>query len=103
MIVEASWAPSALALLGEAVPDGGSRLGHRETGRRMTTGGGGTKTTLACSFCGKSQDQVGKLIAGPKAFICDECIELCVTLLRDLSNSPPVVKTVNGAPAPKED
>ena len=68
-----------------------------------TTGGGDAKSTLSCSFCGKSKDQVSRLIAGPKAFICDECIELCVSILRDFSESPPVVKTVNGVPAPKED
>ena len=67
-----------------------------------TTGGGDAKSTLSCSFCEKGQDQVGKLIAGRNAFICDECIELCVSIMRHFSESPPVVKTVNGVPAPKE-
>ena len=40
--------------------------------------GGKNKTTLYCSFCGKSQHEVKKLIAGPTVFICDECVELCM-------------------------
>jgi len=39
-------------------------------------GGGEAKNTLYCSFCGKSQHEVRKLIAGPTVFICDECVEL---------------------------
>lgn len=40
-----------------------------------------TVVTLYCSFCGKSQHEVGKLIAGPKVFICDECVELCTDII----------------------
>jgi len=44
---------------------------------------GGSKTKLFCSFCGKSQNDVKKLIAGPNVFICDECVELCADILKD--------------------
>ena len=37
--------------------------------------------TMHCSFCGKSQHAVAKLIAGPKVYICDECVEVCITIL----------------------
>ena len=40
------------------------------------------KNTLFCSFCGKSQHEVRKLIAGPTVFICDECVELCMDIIR---------------------
>jgi len=43
----------------------------------------GKKETLSCSFCGKSQDEVKKLIAGPNVFICNECIELCNEILKE--------------------
>jgi hypothetical protein len=43
----------------------------------------GTRTTLHCSFCGKSQHEVRKLIAGPTVFICDECTILCLDVLKD--------------------
>ena len=42
-----------------------------------------TKSTLYCSFCGKSQHEVRKLIAGPTVFICDECVELCNDIIRE--------------------
>ena len=42
---------------------------------------GETKNTLYCSFCGKSQHEVRKLIAGPTVFICDECVELCMDIV----------------------
>lgn len=42
-----------------------------------------SKSTLYCSFCGKSQHEVRKLIAGPTVFICDECIELCTDIIRE--------------------
>ena len=45
--------------------------------------GSDSKNTLYCSFCGKSQHEVRKLIAGPSVFICDECIELCNDIIRD--------------------
>ncbi|HRO11761.1 MAG TPA: ClpX C4-type zinc finger protein, partial [Amaricoccus sp.] len=47
------------------------------------TGGGDAKNTLYCSFCGKSQHEVRKLIAGPTVFICDECVELCMDIIRE--------------------
>lgn len=45
--------------------------------------GGDGKSALYCSFCGKSQHEVRKLIAGPTVFICDECVELCLDIIRD--------------------
>ena len=45
--------------------------------------GASTEKTLYCSFCGKSQHEVKKLIAGPSVFICDECIDLCNDIIRD--------------------
>ncbi|MBX9697056.1 MAG: ATP-dependent Clp protease ATP-binding subunit ClpX, partial [Alphaproteobacteria bacterium] len=42
-----------------------------------------TKETLHCSFCGKSQHEVRKLIAGPNVFICDECVDLCIEIIRE--------------------
>ena len=45
------------------------------------TGDGGNKL-LYCSFCGKSQHEVRKLIAGPSVFVCDECVELCSDVIR---------------------
>jgi len=52
--------------------------------------GGGVRDQVTCSFCGKEQQQVKKIIAGPKAHICDECIELCNEILREqtVSASP---------------
>ena len=44
-------------------------------------GGSESKNTLYCSFCGKSQREVRKLIAGPTVFICDECVELCLDII----------------------
>ena len=44
--------------------------------------GGDSKSTLYCSFCGKSQHEVRKLIAGPTVFICDECVELCNDIIQ---------------------
>ena len=48
---------------------------------------GDTKSTLFCSFCGKSQHEVKKLIAGPTVFICDECVELCMDIIREEDKS----------------
>ena len=45
--------------------------------------GNDSKNTLYCSFCGKSQHEVRKLIAGPTVFICDECVELCMDIIRE--------------------
>ena len=44
---------------------------------------GGAKSTLYCSFCGKSQHEVRKLIAGPNVFICNECVELCADIIKE--------------------
>jgi ATP-dependent Clp protease ATP-binding subunit ClpX len=49
----------------------------------MKTDGGNYGTVLRCSFCGKSQDEVRKLIAGPTVYICDECIELCNEIIAE--------------------
>ncbi|MEM6414319.1 MAG: ATP-dependent Clp protease ATP-binding subunit ClpX [Pseudomonadota bacterium] len=65
-----------------------------------TTGGDG-KNTLYCSFCGKSQHEVRKLIAGPTVFICDECVELCMDIIREESKSS-LVKAGDGVPTPKQ-
>jgi len=54
-----------------------------------------------CSFCGKSQHEVRKVIAGPTAFICDECVELCVDMIREESRSSPV-KSRDGVPTPTD-
>jgi ATP-dependent Clp protease ATP-binding subunit ClpX len=63
--------------------------------------GGDTKNTLYCSFCGKSQHEVRKLIAGPTVFICDECVELCMDIIRE-ENKSAMVKSGDGIPAPGE-
>ncbi|MBN9017203.1 MAG: ATP-dependent Clp protease ATP-binding subunit ClpX [Rhizobiales bacterium] len=63
--------------------------------------GGDTKNTLYCSFCGKSQHEVRKLIAGPTVFICDECVELCMDIIREESKSS-LVKSRDGVPTPQE-
>jgi ATP-dependent Clp endopeptidase proteolytic subunit ClpP len=60
-----------------------------------------TKNTLYCSFCGKSQHEVRKLIAGPTVFICDECVELCMDIIKEESKSN-FSKNEEGVPSPKE-
>src|SRR5689334_2835727 len=60
-----------------------------------------SKTTLYCSFCGKSQNEVRKLIAGPTVFICDECVELCMDIIRE-ENKSSLTKSRDGIPTPKE-
>ena len=67
----------------------------------MSKSGGDAKSTLYCSFCGKSQHEVRKLIAGPTVFICDECVELCMDIIREESKSS-LVKSRDGVPTPKE-
>jgi len=62
---------------------------------------GDTKSTLFCSFCGKSQHEVKKLIAGPTVFICDECVELCMDIIREETQSS-ISKSDDGVPAPVE-
>jgi ATP-dependent Clp protease ATP-binding subunit ClpX len=64
-------------------------------------GSGESKNTLYCSFCGKSQHEVRKLIAGPTVFICDECVELCMDIIRE-ENKSSLVKSRDGIPTPKE-
>ena len=64
-------------------------------------GGGDAKSTLYCSFCGKSQHEVRKLIAGPTVFICDECVELCMDIIREEHKSS-LVKSRDGVPTPRE-
>src|SRR5438874_9700075 len=61
---------------------------------------GETKNTLYCSFCGKSQHEVCKLIAGPTVFICDECVELCMDVIGE-ENKSSLVKSRDGIPTPK--
>jgi ATP-dependent Clp protease ATP-binding subunit ClpX len=63
--------------------------------------GGDAKNTLYCSFCGKSQHEVRKLIAGPTVFICDECVELCMDIIREETKSN-LVKSSDGVPTPQE-
>ncbi|MBR0653768.1 ATP-dependent Clp protease ATP-binding subunit ClpX [Plastoroseomonas arctica] len=65
------------------------------------TKSGDSKNTLYCSFCGKSQHEVRKLIAGPTVFICDECVELCMDIIRE-EHKTQLVKTRDGVPTPKE-
>jgi ATP-dependent Clp protease ATP-binding subunit ClpX len=62
---------------------------------------GETKNTLYCSFCGKSQHEVRKLIAGPTVFICDECVELCMDIVGE-ENKSSLAKSRDGIPTPKE-
>ena len=59
------------------------------------------KNILYCSFCGKSQHEVRKLIAGPTVFICDECVELCMDIIKE-ENNDSFVKNQEGVPTPQE-
>ncbi|MBM3605268.1 MAG: ATP-dependent Clp protease ATP-binding subunit ClpX [Alphaproteobacteria bacterium] len=63
--------------------------------------GSDSKNTLYCSFCGKSQHEVRKLIAGPTVFICDECVELCMDIIREETKSSGL-KSGDGVPTPRE-
>ena len=65
------------------------------------TTGGDSKNTLYCSFCGKSQHEVRKLIAGPTVFICDECVELCMDIIRE-EHKTTLVKSRDGVPSPRD-
>ncbi len=65
------------------------------------TNGSDSKNTLYCSFCGKSQHEVRKLIAGPTVFICDECVELCMDIIREETKSN-LVKSSDGVPSPRD-
>src|ERR1700729_3908841 len=63
--------------------------------------GGDSKNSLYCSFCGKSQHEVRKLIAGPTVFICDECVELCMDIVGE-ENKSSLRKSGDNVPTPKE-
>jgi ATP-dependent Clp protease ATP-binding subunit ClpX len=67
----------------------------------MSKSSGDSKNTLYCSFCGKSQHEVRKLIAGPTVFICDECVELCMDIIRE-ENKSAIAKSRSGVPTPAE-
>ena len=62
---------------------------------------GNSRNTLYCSFCGKSQHEVRKLIAGPTVFICDECVELCMDIIRE-EHKTTLVRSQDGVPTPKD-
>ncbi len=66
----------------------------------MSKSNGDSKNTLYCSFCGKSQHEVRKLIAGPTVFICDECVDLCTDIIQEESATPRLL--TEGVPAPQE-
>ncbi len=59
------------------------------------------KNILYCSFCGKSQHEVRKLIAGPTVFICDECVELCMDIIKE-ENKSSIIRHQDGLPSPRE-
>jgi ATP-dependent Clp protease ATP-binding subunit ClpX len=63
--------------------------------------GGESRNTLYCSFCGKSQHEVRKLIAGPTVFICDECVELCMDIIRE-EHKTTLVRSQDGVPTPRD-
>src|SRR3989440_7409441 len=91
--------PRARNRQGQPVSDGSAGPGD---GVVMTkSSGGDSKNTLYCSFCGKSQHEVRKLIAGPTVFICDECVELCMDIIRE-ENKTNLVKSREGVPTPRD-
>ena len=61
-----------------------------------------SKSTLYCSFCGKSQHEVRKLIAGPTVFICDECVELCMDIIREDTTAGQTGRKQGEIPPPSE-
>lgn len=67
-----------------------------------TTGKGGDSKLLYCSFCGKSQDEVRKLIAGPSVFVCDECVDLCNDIIREEVQDAAVEEQEDKLPSPEE-
>lgn len=67
-----------------------------------STGKGGDSKLLYCSFCGKSQDEVRKLIAGPSVFICDECVDLCNDIIREEVQESSVEEPEDRLPSPEE-
>src|SRR6202045_3819203 len=74
---------------------------YRQKVRMSKVTSSDSKGTLYCSFCGKSQHEVRKLIAGPTVFICDECVELCKDIIQEEAKSS-LVKSHDGIPTPKE-
>ena len=66
------------------------------------SGSTSNKNTLFCSFCGKSQHEVKKLIAGPTVFICDECVELCMDIIKEEVRTTEGKGSKSSVPAPKE-
>ena len=89
--------PGLVALQGSDCDD----FASRQDTEMSKVGGGESKNTLYCSFCGKSQHEVRKLIAGPTVFICDECVELCMDIIREEKTSS-LTKSRDGIPTPKE-
>ncbi len=87
-----------------------SEEANKKTKKTGGNGGGGNDSgdggddegTLLCSFCGKSQHEVKKLIAGPNVFICNECVQLCVDIIREETQAPLSVEGPNGMPTPEE-
>src|ERR1700683_2424037 len=75
------------------VSEGGSEMSKID--------GSDSKNPLYCSFCGKSQHEVRKLIAGPTVFICDECVELCMDIIGE-ENKYLLRKSGDNVPTPKE-
>jgi len=67
----------------------------------MSKSGDGQQQTLYCSFCGKSQHEVKKLIAGPAVFVCNECVELCAEIIHDETKQS-IAKSDGGVPSPRE-
>lgn len=65
------------------------------------TTGEDTRGSLYCSFCGKSQHEVRKLIAGPSVFICDECVDLCMDIISEEGKGP-LIRSPEGVPSPKQ-
>ena len=74
------------------VSEGGSEMSKID--------GGDSKNPLYCSFCGKSQHEVRKLIAGPTVFVCDECVELCVDIIGE-ENKSSLTKSGDKIPTPR--
>ncbi len=68
---------------------------------KSSSGFSDSKNTLYCSFCGKSQHEVRKLIAGPNVFICNECVELCMDIIRE-EDKTQMVRSGDGVPTPSE-
>lgn len=68
----------------------------------MTKSGDKNRSTLVCSFCSRTQEEVRKLIAGPSVYICDECIDLCNDIIRDEVDTEVAVPTQSKVPKPKD-